>query len=781
MGDSGAALLAIGGYGRGTLSPHSDLDLLFLTRRGTDVEDHTLKTVLYPMWDAGFQIGHVVTDARGIMARAATDLAGATAVLTCRFLAGDPALLEELLERRERFIAKRRSQLVRELVRSTKERHARVDRAGWMLAPHIKEDAGGLRDLHTISWIVQIAGEGEPSAEAQAAGSVLLGVREALHGLLPRRGDRLRSDLQPKVAAALGAAGPDAADALMARVHQAARRIELEIGRTLESVREQPRPRRSGSSSTVAEGVRLQDSVLVLAPAVVPGPQVALELVAAHAATGKPVSQRAFEAAAGAFHRAADLRWTPRMTAAFCALLQSTHALAGLEMLEHLGAWPVLIPEWQPLRGQIQHDPWHRHTVDGHSFMTVVEVARAVQDDPTARTAAEEVGELHTLHVAALLHDSGKGSGRDHCEAGEEIARGVATRMGFSAPECEEVAMLVRDHLLLADTATRRDISDGAVVETVARKVENPRRLRLLYLLTAADGRATGPSSWSVWKRTLVTELYMRVLQALQGRRPSAGGLLHERARDVGLYDPRLAEHAEELLGSLPMSFLGSGDVPQLADDLQLLLRPLGRREVACRITPGDERLTTSLTICFRDRPGALASAAGVMTLHRLSVLSAQAFSTTNGMALDRFTLSHPAGFGWPALEADLDAAFSGRLALEARVGRKISDYPAPAPVEPDIRVLQEESRHSTVIEVRAPDALGLLYAVTLALADLEIDIHVAKIDTRGERVVDVFYIRSAAGGKLDARQEAEAEAAISHRVARLLGSPRVKERASAP
>jgi len=760
----------VGGYGRGELSPHSDIDLLFLASGRTDVTAGTLRGLLYPLWDAGFQVGHALRTPKETIQRAGDDLDAATALLSARPIAGNSGPYEELRDRLERWLRKERARLTRRILDSRTERHRIAQRAGWALAPDLKDDVGGLRDLHVVLWLARIADQTLEDRRLRDAAAILTAAREALHAQLRRKSDRLRIDLQPDVARTLGIEGEHAANELMAHVHSAARTIEhlsaLEIDGLIEEL--VGGPKRSGEVRDVAPGIRIEDGQLVAADP--DDPVVALRLLAARSHSGKPIARKTLVQLDSAWGDRPIERWSNDLRAAFLHLLAGDHTSEALEMLDHVGAWPFLLPELGHIRGLAQHDPYHRYTVDGHSFIAVGEVRRAITDDQFARSAADEAGDLDALYLAALFHDIGKGSGEDHSVAGARLAQSATTRIGIDPDVADDVCALVRYHLLLVDTATRRDLDDGAVIANVAELIATPRRLRLLYVLSVADGRATGPEGWSEWKAILVRELYLKTMTALETGELPVRTDVAVRATEVEAYEPTLAGRAEDVLSTLPPSYLEATPVPDMVDDIRLLLQAPKAGQVRVRIDEGLESGQSSITICVGDRPGTLARTAGVLSLHRISVLRAQAYSVTSGFALERFLVAPPADVAWDAVSADLEAAYAGRLAVEARLEKKATDYRPRRPIEPDVRVLQDVSAHSTVLEVRAPDALGLLYAVAAALADLDIDIHVAKIDTLGERVVDVFYVRSSWGAKLDDAQAREVARSISHRVARLFG-----------
>jgi len=756
-------VVAVGGYGRRELSPHSDIDLLLIVPAKSDLSKATTRGLLYPLWDAGFQVGHAVRSAKQAIERCHEDLHAATSLLSARYVAGDREGYDELIDRRTRYLARDGRALLKRIAAATKERHRRAARAGWMLAPDIKEDIGGLRDAHRVHWARAIVGEGSEVPALLEAERTLLAVREVLHSLSKRKSDRIHIELQPDIALRLGLEGERGADELMSAVHTAARAIEHTADREWDAISSayERGPRRSGSVQRLDGGVVVRDGVIGVTSTTEVRP---FAIVAAKAELGRPLDATAYDALRMTDKRSA---WSAEDRRDLLGALRGEHVVEALEVLDVVG-WERVMPEWLRVRGLAQHDPYHRFTVDGHLFEAVREVSRALADDATAATAAHEAGDLDPLYMAALLHDIGKGSGEDHSVAGARLAEAICRNMGFDERHVTEIATLVRHHLLLVDTATRRDLDDGAVIESVATTIPDGRILRLLLILSIADGRATGPDGWNDWKATLVRDLYRKVLVALETGAVPGRADVRTKVDEVEAYEPSLAGRVQDVLETLPPSYLRSTSLPHMVDEVRLLLQRPGRGEVRWRVDEGLEPGEKVLTICTLDRPGTLARAAGVLALHRISVLRAHAFSTTDGMALERFIVRDPAGDVWEALGRDMSAAYSGRLALEARIERKISDYESDRRLDAEVRVLNEASEHSSIVEVRTLDALGILYAITSAIAELDLDIHVAKVDTLGERIVDTFYVRTPWNAKLEEAQVEELRRAIEHRVARL-------------
>jgi [protein-PII] uridylyltransferase len=763
------AVVAVGGYGRGELSPLSDVDLLILARRRAEVARETLRSLLYPLWDSGWRVGHAVRDAKATIDHARDDLDAATALMSARLLGGDETLWIELLDRRMLWTRKERRRLARRILDSTAERHNRVQRAGWSLAPDIKDDVGGLRDLHTVGWLAGLSEEVVAADDTTfRAGEILIAVRETLHGFLRRPGDRLHLALQPEIAERLGVTG---VDELMESVHTSARAIERSSASARLSLAGEilGGPRRSGSTRLFPGGVALRDGELTVDDSAAHSDlALALRLLAAMAEVGHPIAARVTGWLDAVFAGPVVERWDDEMRTAFLSLLRGRHVTAALELIDHSGGWTRLLPEWASIRGRAQHDPYHRYTVDGHSFAAVAAIRDVLASDEVAARSISAPDDIDMLHLAALLHDIGKGSGEDHSIAGERIARSACTRMALAPEETDDIAALVRHHLLLADTATRRDIDDGAVIEHVARTIETERRLRLLYVLTAADGIATGEGGWSDWKGALVRHLFRRASVAVQTGELPARSSVVERARQIEAFEPALIGRVAGVLATLPPSYSDSADVADLADELKLIVAPLRPGEVRHRVHPAADG--ASISLCMEDKPGTLARAAGVLALHRISVLAAHGFATTVGVALERFTVLASEDTAWDRVLADLNDCFSGRLALDDALASKARDYMTDRPATADVRILQDASPHSTVVEVRAADALGLLYAIAAGISDLGFDIHVAKIDTLGPRVVDVFYVRTGWGTKLDGTQAIALDRSIQHRIAMMFG-----------
>ncbi|MBK9180321.1 MAG: [protein-PII] uridylyltransferase [Acidimicrobiales bacterium] len=715
----GLALVAVGGYGRAELAPQSDLDVLLLHHKRGDIRS-VAERLWYPVWDAKLKLGHAVRTVKEALQLAADDLDTATSLLEVRHVAGDARLTEELAEKARGQWRKRSRRWLGELQRSVEQRHDRAGEVAFLLEPDLKDGRGGLRDVHALRWAEaaqRVLLEGD-DATLQAAYDVILDVRVELHRLTGRPGDVLTLEEQDDVAAVL--AGGDA-DLLMGRVAAAARTVAWtsdETWRRVGSTLVGPVANAAGRDRDLAPGVALRDGEIHVDVHADPAGDPALCLRAAGwAARLRTRIDR------GSLDRLAERTpvfpdpWPPGALDALVALLrEGPAAIAPLETLDQRDLLVRVLPEWATVRSKPQRNAYHRFTVDRHLLETAA----------NAGAVADRVARPDLLVVGALLHDIGKGYPGDHTEVGIEVVEHLGPRMGFGPDDVAVLAEMVRHHLLLPDIATRRDVSDDGTIRLVAEAVGSPLTLELLATLTEADSLATSSAAWSSWKASLVRDLVDRTGHVLRG------GELHEVAWSAFPGPEHLA-----LVAARRTVVKGEGD---------------------------------RLTVCAHDRPGLFGRIAGALTINGLDVLEADAHSR-DGMAVSVFRvagLSEDRG-GWTRVVADVERALAGRLALEARVAERARTYRrrrsrAASPAVTKVVVDNDVSSSATVVEVRAPDAIGLLFRITHALAEMQLDIRHAKVQTMGPQVVDSFYVCDAAGGKLtDPGYLGELERAVLH------------------
>lgn len=742
QGVRGAALVAVGGYGRGELSPRSDLDLLLLHdgSASPSAVAAIADRIWYPVWDLGLALDHSVRTPAEARRTAGEDLKVQLGLLDARPVAGDLGLVASL---RTAVLADWRNQAPRrlpELDELCRERAARQGELQYLLEPDLKEARGGLRDVTALravaaSWLADAPREG--LAEARR---VLLDVRDALHLTTGRATDRLALQEQDQVAAELGLLD---ADALLRQVYEAARTVSYatdvtwrEVGRVLRSRAVRPRLRAmlggrppQPERTPLAEGVVELDGEVVLARTARPerDPVLPLRAAAAAAQSGLPISRHAVRRLGQAMTAGPlPVPWPAEAREELVTLLGAGEPTVPVwEALEAEGLITRLVPDWERVRCRPQRNAVHTWTVDRHLVETAVKASELTR----------HVGRPDLLLVAALLHDIGKGWPGDHSVAGETIARDVAARIGFDRADVGVIATLVRHHLLLIETATRRDLDDPATVASVASVVGSPGTLELLHALTEADALATGPAAWSSWRGSLVADLVGRVAAVLAGDTPAE--------------PDQAAPSAEQ--ERLAIEALRTGE-PVLA----LHAQPEAPAEDG-----GPEPVGVELLIALPDQPGVLPAVAGVLALHRLTVRAAdlraiELPSEVGDGAVLVLNWRVAAEYGSlpqaSRLRADLVRALDGSLDIRGRLAEREAAYPRRRGVKappPRVTVAAAGSRLATVIEVRAHDAPGLLHRIGRALEGAAVRVRSAHVSTLGANAVDTLYVTDEAGSPL--------------------------------
>ncbi|MDX3229440.1 [protein-PII] uridylyltransferase [Streptomyces sp. ME19-01-6] len=803
----GVALVAVGGYGRGELSPRSDLDVLLLHDGSADASaiaalaDH----VWYPVWDMGLALDHSVRTPDQARKTAGEDLKAQLGLLDARHIAGDAALsagLRTAVLADWRAQAPKRLPELRELGQDRARRHGELQ---FLLEPDLKEARGGLRDATALraiaaSWLADAPREGLAEARRR-----LLDVRDALHLTTGRATDRLALQEQDQVAAELGLLD---ADTLLRQVYESARTMSYasdvtwrEVERVLRARSARPRLRgllggrgrggsggadAAGERSPLAEGVVEQDGEVVLARAARPerDPVLPLRAAAAAAQAGLPLSLHAVRRLAAAA-QPLPVPWPPEAREQLVTLLGAGESTVGVwEALEAEGLITRLLPDWERVRCRPQRNAVHRWTVDRHLVETAVR----------ASALSRRVGRPDLLLVAALLHDIGKGWPGDHSVAGETIARDVASRIGFDRADVAVLATLVRHHLLLVETATRRDLDDPATVRSVAEAVGSTATLELLHALTEADALATGPAAWSAWRGSLVADLVKRVTAVLAGESAADSSapqqttaeqerLAIEAWRTGG---PVLALHARsEALPPGEAAGIRTGGAASGAPDAAVA--------EGHGAESGAESIGVELLIAVADQPGVLPAAAGVLALHRLTVRAADLRAIELPGELAGELAGELSGAGAPdsrrpalepgpgvlllswrvaaeygslpqaaRLRKDLLRALDGSLDIAARLAEREAayrKYPRRRGVHappPRVTVASGSSQLATVIEVRAQDAPGLLHRIGRALEDAGVTVRSAHVSTLGANAVDAFYVTDASGAPLQPMRAAQ-------------------------
>ena len=712
------AIAAVGGFGRGELSPGSDLDIVII-HNGSIAEKELsdlVNKILYPLWDKNVKIDHSVRTRSEMRDAADSDLKVALGLLDIRLVCGNPDLVAAVqVDALESWRKKSKSRLP-ELEQSLLERHQRVGELAYLLEPDLKEARGGLRDITALRAIHRSSVIAVPIERISVAESILANVREALHVVSGRDKDRLLFQEQDKVAEHLGYAD---ADALMSDVAQAARSVDYLLdstwyrikhkgrdgaGRFLKRVRSTPLSRDITISNK--EVVISVDADFALDPV------IGLRAAASAAQLGLPISMDSLERLSESLSGGIGLLTNPwprdarenliTLIGAGSSMVQIFEALDQEEIIFH---W---IPEWRAVRSLPQRNVLHRHTVDRHMVETAVQAAALTR----------EVHRPDILLFSALFHDIGKGTEEDHSDRGERLIEPMAKRIGFSLDDVETIKLLVKHHLLLSATATRRDLDDPATIASVAEVIPNLQVLELLHALSIADGEATGRAAWTDWKASLVAELVKRVALAITDN-------------TVAL-QPELTEEQR-----------AKADSGVLAVSIE------------------DRDSVYAIEIVVPDKTGLLSIVAGVLNLMRLDVRSARTKSHGDSAVMEWIVIPDPHAptLTEKNLHHELEEALRNRSSLAARIEERIQAYaqlptiPVPDPV---VETFLDAATDATIIEVRSHDRPALLFGIGDTITRSNIDIRSAIVTTLGAEAIDTLYVTEIGGGPLSPERAEE-------------------------
>ncbi len=760
----GIALVAVGGYGRREMCPFSDVDLMVLhSRRRAGEARGIAEAVFYPFWDAGIEVGHAARSPSDCLRLARQDAACLTSLLDARCLAGDEELFGRLYASLLQLARKRQRHFVDDSLEAVKRRRALYGEGAYLLEPDLKDGWGGLRDIHQMLWAGKLLNAFGLSGLEEAgylsarnarfladAFDRLLSARVRLHLATGRKADRLLREYQSDVAASLGyldSPEESGVERFMRDQHEIAARVHtastlfwsrLVNGRTYHS--------RDTSS-----------------------PGKIIQLLGRTARRGGELEPGVAETIQNAVESLpARLEWDDEMREGFLSLLEAGER--GTKLLEFANDCDLIsrcLPPWRQIRYRPASGAYHRFTIDMHGFRSVAEVVRASSmagNDELSRRLSAEVEDRDSLLLAALLHDVGKGRA-DHAATGARETRDACVRAGIGDPDL--VSFLVRDHLLLSETAARRDFSDEALLARLAEQIGSVSRLKMLYLLTAADSKATADGVWSEWRQAIVGELFFKLLGLLD---PGTDAKSRRQTEREAAESEELFE-VSSFIEQLPESYF-TGPVANAVRDHFQLVRESVSLGLRTRIRPARMNGVTELSLAVSDTPGLLAKVAGVLALNGRNILSAETYSLSEGVALEIFlTTSYfergPEDEDWPKVIGDLEKAIGGGIALDYRMAKKTRAYTKKSRCEPETMIDNTSSSSCTIVEVHAEDRMGLLFTIARALRDLDLDIRIAKVSTSGDKAVDVFYVVGADGKKvLDEERLEEIGRSVQYRLA---------------
>ena len=711
------ALAAVGGYGRGELSPGSDLDILIL--HNGKVSQEKLKAIvndlLYPLWDKN-SVDHSVRTRSETREAASTDLRVATGLLDIRLIAGNADVVAAVQGDALEYWRKDTKRNLPELEKSLSARHERAGELAYLLEPDLKEARGGLRDIQALRAIALSGAVPVPLEKISWAESTLNNVREALHTASGRGKDRLLFQEQDKVAKILDYKD---ADAMMSDVARAARSVDYLLDYTWHALEHKSkdglgRILRKPRVANVAKNVSAINREIIIDPftSYDEDPVVGLRAAATAAQLGLPLSLDTCTEMSRALNNGQGVMpnpWPREARELLITLIGAGETMVGifetLDQEEIIFHW---IPEWLSVRSLPQRNALHRHTVDRHMVETAVH----------AGGLTRKVHRPDLLLFAALFHDIGKGTEEDHSERGVRLIEPIARRVGFEEKDIETLKVLVQHHLLLSSTATRRDLDDPATIQSVVSLIPDANTLELLHALSIADGEATGSAGWSDWKATLVAELVSKVRKAMDG-----------------------VEVAQQ---------------PMISDE-QIAFAAKG--ELRVRLEPHSSGY--AVEVISPDKPGLLSIVAGVFNISRLDVKSAR--TKTLGSSAVMYWIVTPEPHA-PEITADAlhqliaealqdSTDVEEKLIARAKAYASIPTIPVP---DPEVEIFTDAATDATVIEVRSHDRPGLLFRIGAAITQSKIDIRSAIVTTLGAEAIDTLYVTELTGGPLTPERATE-------------------------
>ncbi len=797
--DQRCTLVAQGGYGRGELNPCSDIDLLFLYQHKREPYIETVaERILLCLWDTRLTVGHAMRNVRECVRLAAKDLTVKTALLDARFLCGDQLLYAEFAAAMERdVLARGAERFFKEKLDENRDRHQRFGDSVYLLEPQLKEGEGGLRDLHTAMWMAKVKFKTNSVAElvqksvitereleeVEAARDFLWRVRNALHFMSEQHQDQLTFEYQERIAEDLGfrdSATRKGVELFMRTYYLHAATVNRFAGEIIERCLERPRPYRligRFSARDIRPGVRISYGTLSLTQAALlrDDPTNLIRIFGdaqRHDVSVSNATKRLLRVHLPLMDD--ERRRDPHMVAAFFDVLRGKHKVyESLLEMHRVGVLGAFLPEFGHLLCMVLHDLYHTYTVDEHSLMGVRELEKLrageyKQIAPLLTQVMREVDRVEILFLALVLHDIGKGHGGGHSERGARMVDDIARRLQLNTDDAQQLKFLVSQHLLMSHLAQRRDINDQRLLIDFAKRVETLDNLKKLYLLTFADMRAVGPKIWNNWHDMLLRALYVNAADIFERE----AFVEEDHAERIRRIKERVAAAAagidratrEAFFDDMPdRYFLGTAE-ESIVHHLQLVCSA-DRELFLTEVKHFPESEFSEFTVITGDRPGLFSMLTGVLLAHGMNILTASINTSGAGMALDIFRISHgdqpevaQRPERWERMVASLGRVLRGELDVEQLVAAaqrpSILTKKFVPRVPTEIEVDNDVSGHFTVLDVYTQDRVGVLFAITNTLFHLGLSIHIAKITTNVDQVLDVFYVTDDAGNKiLDAQR----------------------------
>jgi len=826
--DDAMSLIATGGYGRAEISPHSDLDLMFLLPQKAQPNiNEAVEWMLYMLWDLGLKVGHATRSVDEAIQMAKSDVTISTSLLEARWISGDHALFQIFEEHFEQDVIRGgEADFVKAKLEERDQRHDRMGDSRYVLEPNIKDGKGGLRDLQTLFWIAKflyrvddISGLVEKGVLHKAdarrfntAQKFLWTVRTHLHYLAGRPDETISFNVQNDLAQRMGYTdreGVSAVERFMKHYFLVAKDVG-DLTRVICAVLEHQHTkkplitlpsfnfRRRKMPGFKVDGGRLtieHDDVFKEDPVNL------LRLFAEAEKYDLDIHPQALRLAQRNLKRIGKkMQKNPEANALFLDMLTSPKGpKRPLMRLNESGVFGRFVPDFGRVVAQMQYDMYHVYTVDEHTIRAIdilwkIEQGMLADDHPLSTEVIKDVQSRRVLYVAVLLHDIAKGRGGDHSVVGAEIAKELCPRFGLNAWETETVSWLVLRHLDMNRNAYKRDLDDPKTIRDFVELVQSPERLRLLLILTVADTRAVGPNVWNGWKASLLRELYYAAQELMTGGLPTQRREARADRVRKKLID-QLAHWSNDdvdwFLAQGHANYFLSYEAEELARHAEIVRDAQNNATPLVLETRAVEDMdVTEVLIHTLDHPGLFASIAGAMSLSGANIVDAKITTMGNGMALDTFWVQDgeehaiTSAAKLKRLKKRIEDALTGRIRPERELAaertRQMPSRTRVFEVPPRVLVNNEASQSATVIEVNGRNRQGFLHDVTRALKDFGLQVTSAHISTYGERVVDVFYVRDVFGLKVDSESKIKAlQKMVLHAIGTAKGDPITDDRAS--
>jgi [protein-PII] uridylyltransferase len=787
------AIVALGGYGRSEQCVHSDVDLLFVFQKRVPASAEALiREMVYPMWDLKLEVGYATRSIDECVVMARDDYEILTSILDARFICGISSVFSKLRDQiTSRIISRHSQKLINWLLERNGKRHQDFGDSTFLLQPNLKEGNGGLRDYHTLRWIAGVTHDVKEMRDLEYQGvmsfqeyqdlhtalSFIWNVRNKLHLLTKRRCDQLYFEYQQPVAEAMGYTDEKtqtAVERFLGDLHSHMTFIKHQLQLFLYEFGDGRKRKWRLADKKVSQipGIIIERGRLnfVSPETILAHPEILIQMFEASAQLKIPLSREA-ERLVREFNYLVDdgFRASFQVRDALENILMSPIiTFSVLEQMLNSGFLVSLIPEYAGIVNRIQYDAYHLYPVDRHMLRTVQNLKMLGSDDnPEPDDLAVEL--YHGLKrkllllLAALLHDIGKGHEGRHSLVGAKIAGRIMRRMGYKPKDIELVVFLIENHLLLMKTATRRDINDEETAIVCARQIKDPRRLKILYLLTVADSRATGPKAWNNWTASLLRDFFLKVLSILEKGEFATVSAVNRIEKKRAAVLQKVGHDISGLDAGAVFDQMSPRYVlATAADDIlshMNLYNGLKNEAFVWNVRHDETCGSRIVTVCAKDRPGLFSKIAGVFTLNHINILDAQANTWNNGVALDIFVVEPPPDQlfeeeRWKRVKDHLGDVLTGKLDLAARLAQveqtalgkdriAVSHRPNRVVIDND------SSSFFTIIEVFACDFKGLLFKITDVISRLGLNIAVAKVATKVDQVVDVFYVRDESEAKI--------------------------------